>query len=86
MEIRESFERYSLAVDRVEEYSQEILRDAEEVYAARKQEGASGSMLEILDAQRTYNEVYIDYFKALREQAQALIDLERDANIWDIHL
>ena len=86
MEIRESFERYSLAVDRVEEYSQEILRDAEEVYAARKQEGATGSLLEILDAQRTYNEVYIDYFKALREQAQALIDLERDANIWDIHL
>lgn len=86
MEIQEAFERYSLAVDRVEEYSQEILRDAEEVYEARKQEGASGSMLEILDAQRAYNEVYIDYFKALREQAQALIDLERDANIWDIHL
>ncbi len=86
VEIREAFERYSLAVDRVQQYSKEILGDAEEIYVAKKQEGPSATLLEILDVQRAYNEVYLDYFTALREQAEALIDLERAANIWDIDL
>jgi hypothetical protein len=31
-------------------------------------------------------EIPVGYFSALNEQAQALIDLERVANIWDIAL
>ena len=73
-----------LAVQHVERYTKEILGDAEEIYAARKQEGPSATLLDILDVQRAYNEVFLDYFNALREQAQALIDLERTANIWDV--
>jgi cobalt-zinc-cadmium efflux system outer membrane protein len=86
MEVRRSFERYSLAQDRVNEYTREILGDAEEIYAARTQQGPSASLLEILDVQEAYNRVYLDYFNALNERAQALINLERAANIWDIDL
>ncbi len=85
-EIRKAFERYSIALDRVHQYTQELLADAEEVYTVRKQQGPSATLLEILDVQNSYNEVYLGYFGALNEQAQALIDLERVANIWDIAL
>jgi outer membrane protein, heavy metal efflux system len=86
IEIRKAFERYSIALDRVQEYNKEILGDAEEIYAAQKVPDPSATLLEILDVQRAYNETYLDYFNALNEQAQALIDLERAANIWDINL
>jgi len=86
MEVRRAFERYSIAQDRVCQYTKEILSDADEAYAARNQQGPSSTLLEIIDIQRAYNEVYLDYFNALNERAQALIDLERAANMWDIYL
>jgi len=70
MEIRRAFERYSIAVDRVHEYTKKILGDAEEIYAGRKQQGPSAILLDILDVQKAYNEVYLDYLNALNEQVQ----------------
>jgi outer membrane protein TolC len=42
-------------------------------------------LLELLDAQRTDNEVRASYNEALADQAKALIDLDRAAQVWEIH-
>jgi cobalt-zinc-cadmium efflux system outer membrane protein len=44
------------------------------------------SLLEVLNAQRTYNDVQHDYYGTLHDYAVALVELERAAGIWDINL
>ena len=43
------------------------------------------SLLEVLNAQRTYNTIRMDYFTTLYSYASALVQLERAAGIWDIN-
>ena len=45
--------------------------------------GAS-SLLEVLEAQRANNDIYLAHYAALREQAKSSIVLEQSAGIWDI--
>ena len=47
------------------------------------QRGAS-SLLEVLEAQRTYNETQQAYAEALFDYASALVELEHAVGIWDI--
>lgn len=42
------------------------------------------SLLEVLNAQRTYNDVQQNYYQALFNYAGALITLECSAGIWDL--
>jgi outer membrane protein TolC len=42
------------------------------------------SLLEVLEAQRVNNDIYIAYYAALNEQPKALVALEQSAGIWDI--
>ncbi len=44
------------------------------------------SLLEVLDAQRTYNDVFALYIESLYDLAVSLINLEQSAGIWDIEL
>lgn len=44
------------------------------------------SLLEVLDAQRTYNDIREKYFETLYSTAAALVNLERAVGIWDISL
>jgi uncharacterized protein (DUF58 family) len=45
----------------------------------------SASLLEVLEAQRANNDIYLAYHAALNEQAKALVALEQAAGIWDIN-
>ncbi|MDD4114926.1 MAG: hypothetical protein PHG27_04910 [Massilibacteroides sp.] len=42
--------------------------------------------MEVLNAQRTYNEIQISYNETLYEYATALVQLERACGIWDIDI
>ena len=44
------------------------------------------SLLEVLDAQRTYDEVQAQYIETLFNYSSALVELERSAGIWDIEI
>jgi outer membrane protein TolC len=44
------------------------------------------SLLEVLNAQRTFNEIQSAYYEALFNRAAALVNLEKSAGIWDINL
>lgn len=42
------------------------------------------TLLDLLEAQRSSNEVHLSYYEALSQRAAALIALERAAGLWDI--
>ena len=42
------------------------------------------SLLEVLNAQRTFNEIQSSYIEILVENHMALVELERAAGIWDV--
>jgi cobalt-zinc-cadmium efflux system outer membrane protein len=86
VQIRAAFNAYGRATERVRNYQNGILKDADTVLEARRfsyQRGQT-SLLELIDAQRTDNEVQSSYNDTLADQAKNLIELERATGIWDI--
>ena len=65
----------------------DLFKDADAVLEAKNfsyQRGET-ALLELLDAQRTANEIRSNFNESLAEQAKALIELERAAQLWEIH-
>lgn len=85
-DVRVAFERYVLAVAAVKEFEVEMLHDADRVYKSRlfKLTEGQNSLVDVLNAHASVNQIYIDYYNALSEQAKALVALESAAGIWDI--
>ncbi|MCU0461667.1 MAG: TolC family protein [Bacteroidales bacterium] len=70
----------------VEHYNMGLVGDAAKILQGRiysYQHGESG-LIDVLNAQRTYTELQLNYLKALFDYTAALIELERAAGIWDI--
>ncbi|HOM40014.1 MAG TPA: TolC family protein [Bacteroidales bacterium] len=70
----------------VENYKLGLIEDAGRVLQGRiysYQRGESG-LIDVLNAQRTYIELQLNYLDALFQYTRALIELERAAGIWDI--
>ncbi len=87
IEVRQALARYQAAVRRVELFTGGVLSDADKVAEATfySYQRGSATLLEVLDAERTVNVVYLDYFDALAEHAKALVAVEASASLWDIH-
>jgi cobalt-zinc-cadmium efflux system outer membrane protein len=89
VEVRQLFVRYKAAVDKAALYTGGLLEGADQVLDAtlyNYQRAGGATMLEVLEAQRTVNEVYLGYYQALAEQARALVALEEAVGIWDVDL
>ncbi len=86
IEVRQALARYGAAVRRVELFTGGVLSDADKVAEATfySYQRGSATLLEVLDSQRTVNQVYLDYFDALSEHARALVAVESSANFWDV--
>jgi len=86
VQIRQAFSAYRSVVERVRHYQSGILKEADSVLEAKRfsYERGQSSLLELLDAQRTDNEVRSSYNDALADQAKALIELERAAHLWSV--
>jgi cobalt-zinc-cadmium efflux system outer membrane protein len=87
VEVRQAYARYHLAVDRVAKYKGETLRDSAAVLQAKLYSYQRGraSLLEVLNAQRDENNVYLAYYDTLTEYAKSMVALEQAAGIWDIN-
>jgi len=86
IDVRQGFERYRASAERVALYAGGVLTDADKVLDGTLysyQRGAA-TLLEVLDAQRTDNEVHLAYADALADYAHALVALEQAAGIWDL--
>lgn len=85
-EITQAYRNYLTKQKQIYRFENGMLQEAKEVFEGIKysyQRGAS-SLLEVLDAQRTYNEIQQAYAETLFEYASALVELEKAVGIWDI--
>ncbi|WP_374462893.1 TolC family protein [Chryseobacterium sp.] len=86
-EVMQAYQQYTATQKQLRQFHNGMLTEAESIlegiiYSYKRGES---SILEVLNAQRTYNNVRKDYYQALADNASALIELERKAGIWDIH-
>lgn len=86
-EITQAFYNYQAAQKQVSQFNTGLLVDAKAILDGKiySYERGETSLLEVLDAQRTYNDVQQNYYQTLYNHAAALVELERAAGIWDIN-
>lgn len=87
-EVMQAFRNYQSYSKQVEQYEKGMLGQAREVIDGKIYSYNRGevSLLEVLDAQRTYDEVQAQYIETLFNQSAALVGLEKSAGIWDVEL
>lgn len=87
-EVTQAYNNYISTCNQVEQYNKTLLLDADTILKSKTYSYQRGetSLLEVLNAQRTYNEVYQNYYEALFNCLSSLVELERSCNIWDIEL
>ena len=85
-EVMQAYWSYELSSKQVEQYDNGLLRQASEVLEGKSFSYRRGevSLLEVLDAQRTYDEVQAQYIETLFNYSVALVELERAVGLWDI--
>jgi outer membrane protein TolC len=85
-EVTQSWFNYKAVQKQVAQFKDGLLTEAQKVLTGKIYSYKRGetSLLEVLNAQRTYNDVRQNYNQALFSYATALITLERCAGIWDI--
>ncbi|WP_126652130.1 TolC family protein [Chryseobacterium aureum] len=86
-EVMQAYQQYAATQKQLRQFHNGMLSEAQTIlegiiYSYKRGES---SILEVLNAQRTYNNVRKEYYQTLADNAVALIELERKAGIWDIH-
>lgn len=82
-EVIQAYNKYQISCRHVEQFDTGLLHEAEEIFNKRAYSYGRGetSILELLNAQRTYNDIQINYTETLYICAVALIELERVSGI-----
>jgi cobalt-zinc-cadmium efflux system outer membrane protein len=85
-EVREAVTRYEAAAARVHLYTTGVLSDADQVLEKTlyNYQRGGATLVEVLVAQRTDNDVYLSYYESLADAARALIAVEQASGRWDI--
>ncbi|MGV8092928.1 MAG: TolC family protein [Mangrovibacterium sp.] len=85
LEVAQAFNNYQVACRRVEQFDTGLLREAEILFKKKvySYERGETSMLEVLNARRTYNDMQVNHSEAIYDCAAALVELERTCGIWD---
>jgi len=87
-EVIQAYNLYIAYCKQVDSFDNGLLKNARNVKRGKiySYERGETSLLEVLNAQRTYNEIQVAYHEALFNRAAALVELEKAAGIWDISL
>ena len=87
-EVVQAYNQYISLLGQVKNYDQGILEQAKLVLNGKVYSYYRGetSLLEVLNAQRTYNDLQTSYYETLYNCSASLIELERAVGIWDISL
>jgi cobalt-zinc-cadmium efflux system outer membrane protein len=85
-EIAQAMQRYQALCRQVDSFDHGLLENAQSVRKGKIYSYNRGetSLLEVLNAQRTYNDIQQSYYETLFNRAVALVALEKAAGIWDI--
>ncbi|RME19881.1 MAG: TolC family protein [Bacteroidetes bacterium] len=85
-EVTQAYLNYISAQKQVQQFNTGLLNEAKAILDGKIYSYQRGetSLLEVLNAQRTYNDVQQRYYQTLYNFAAALVELERAVGIWDI--
>ncbi|MCS6808002.1 MAG: TolC family protein [Bacteroidota bacterium] len=85
-QVTQAYFAYRALQRQVQQFRSGLLTEAKAVLDGKVYSYQRGetSLLEVLNAQRTYNDIQQNYYQTLYNYAAALIELERAAGIWDI--
>jgi len=85
-EVREAIARYDAAAARVHLYATGVLADADQVLEKTlyNYQRGGATLVEVLVAQRTDNDVYLSYYDSLADAAHALVAVEQASGNWDV--
>jgi outer membrane protein, heavy metal efflux system len=88
VEVRQAVTRHAAATARVKLYTGGVLSDADQVLEKTLYNYHRGgaTLVEVLVAQRTQNDVYNSYYEALSDLARALITVQQASAGWDVKL
>ena len=88
IEVSQAFFFYESSQKQLEQFTNGLLDDSKKLLEGEiyKYKRGESSILEVLMAQRTYNENQEAYYEALKNNASALVDLQKACGIWDIEL
>ena len=86
-QVQQAYNLYIAHQQQIKEFNTGLLEKAKAVLDGKSYSYKRGdtSLLEVLDAQRTYNEVQEEYYEALFNYAASLVELERATGTWDIN-
>jgi len=86
VEIAQAMQRYQAFCKQVNSFDHGLLESAQNVRKGKIYSYNRGetSLLEVLNAQRTFNDVQLSYYETLFNRAVALVELEKAAGTWDI--
>lgn len=87
-EVVQAYNKYKTACRQVEQFNTGMLNEAETIFKKKvySYERGETSILELLNAQRTYNDIQVNYNETLYNCAVALVELERVSGFWDIEI
>ena len=85
-EITQAWFNYEAEKKKIAQYKAGVLEDSQKVLDGMvyKYKRGETSILDVLVAQRTYNEVQQEYLETMKGYAASLVALERACGIWDI--
>ncbi|MCQ2298395.1 MAG: TolC family protein [Bacteroidales bacterium] len=88
VEILQAYNNYQAAISRAADFDSFLMETAQQVLQGRLYAYSRGetTLLEVLNAQHTYNEIQQAYAEALHDCMQAWVELNRAAAIWDIDI
>ena len=87
-EVMQAYRSSQSLTEQVSHYENGMLHAAREVIDGKIYSYNRGevSLLEVLDAQRTYDDVQAQYIETLFNYSAALVELEKSAGVWDVEL
>lgn len=87
-EVMQAYRSYQSLTVQVSHYENGMLHAAQEVIDGKIYSYNRGevSLLEVLDAQRTYDDVQAQYIETLFNYCTALVELEKSAGVWDVEM
>lgn len=85
-EVMQAYRMYEGFREQIKQFDAFLIDEARAILEAKTYSYQRGntSLLEVLDAQRTYNDIQENYAETWFNYASSLIELERAAGIWDI--
>jgi cobalt-zinc-cadmium efflux system outer membrane protein len=85
-EVVNAFNAYLFADKKMKLFTSGLVKSAKEVLEAKREEYYKGDihLIEVMDAQRSYDDILLSFYSTIYEKSKALVMLESSVGVWNI--